>query len=687
MMMDDRCIHLAVPCTSPNTQSESSENSMSKKSSGGHHYVWPLIMCLCGVDYFSTLGYQPSIAFEGAGLLSPVATLILVLVTLFGALPVYHFVAGRTPDGVGSVGMIEQLFRGWIGKIVVLILVGFAATDFVVTKTLSAADAAAHLIGNPLYVQYSPSWMQGQIVVTMFLLVLLAALFLKGYDEVVGVATVLVITYLSLSFLVIGAGLFQLWSKPELLQQWSQAVMAGQYHITDSSISGSGIWVAIGLSALIFPKLALGMSGFETGVLHIHLVKGTDEDPSNEHKRIVNTRKLLISAALIMSVFLLGSAFVTGTGTLIPVHEFHVEKDEAGHVVVDDAGRELKGRAVDRALAYLAHGESPVPLCPFFGPIFGTIYDISTILILWFAGASAMAGLLNMVPNYLPRYGMAPEWAVAYRPLVLVFLAINLTVTLIFKADVAAQGGAYATGVLVLMTSACVGSLVHVWRDGRRTFGDRARMIYFGLVTVVFVYTTAANIWERPDGVKIASFFIVGTLVIAGISRYRRAFEFRFDGFHFEDQADEMLWLDMVESGIPILVPHRPSNRSVSEKADEIRVNHRIPKDVPIVFVEVERGDTSEFLNRPTVHIMQEQDLLLIRVTNATSIAHTIAVIARELSRNCPNRTEVLFGWSEGRPLDLAIGFILFGEGNVPTIVRELLRDTEHNRPRVAVAE
>ena len=645
-------------------------------------------MCLCGVDYFSTLGYQPSIAFEGAGLLSPVATFILVLVTLLGALPVYYFVAGKTPDGVGSVGMIEKLFRGWAGKIVVLVLIGFAATDFVITKTLSAADAAAHLIGNPLYAQNAPEWMQGQIIVTMFLLVLLAALFIKGYDEVVGVATVLVTAYLALSFVVIGAGLYQLWAEPSMLQQWSQAVMDGQYHIANAPISGTGIWVAVGLSALIFPKLALGMSGFETGVLHIHLVKGTAEDPSNEEQRIANTRKLLIAAAIMMSIFLLGSAFVTGTGTLIPAHEFHVEKDETGHVMFDDAGRELKGRAVDRALAYLAHGESPVPLCPFFGPIFGTIYDISTILILWFAGASAMAGLLNMVPRYLPHYGMAPEWAAAYRPLVFAFLVINLTVTLIFRADVAAQGGAYATGVLVLMTSACVGSLVHIWRAGLRSIQDRAILAFFGLVTLVFVYTTATNIWERPDGVKIASCFIVVTLVIASISRYRRAFEIRFDGFRFNEPADEMLWIDMVESGMPILVPHRPSNRSLSEKAREIRGNHRLLEDTPIVFIEVERGDTSEFLNRPRLSILQEQDLLIIRVSDATSISHTIAVIARELSRNCPSRTEVLFGWSEGSPLDLAVGFVLFGEGNVPTMVRELLRkNTEHNRPRVAVAE
>jgi hypothetical protein len=644
-------------------------------------------MCLCGVDYFSTLGYQPSIAFEGAGLLSPLATLILVLVTLLGALPVYSFVAGKTPDGVGSIGMIEQLFRGWAGKIVVLVLIGFAATDFVVTKTLSAADAAAHLIGNPLYEGHMPGWMQSQIGVTMFLLVLLGGVFLKGYGEVVGTAMVLVGAYLSLSFLVIGAGLLGLASHPELLQRWWQSVAAGDFHIEEAPIHGTGLMFALGLSALIFPKLALGMSGFETGVLHIHLVQGTPEDPANEERRIANTRKMLLTAATLMSLLLIGSAVVTGTGTLIPPHEFHVEKDESGHVLVDKNGMELKGRAVDRALAFLAHGDSAVPLGAMFGPIFGTIYDISTILILWFAGASAMGGLLNMVPRYLPRYGMAPEWAGAYRPLVLTFVVINLIVTLMFRADVAAQGGAYATGVLVLMTSACVASFVYLYREAGWSLKGWLKVLYFGAVTLVFIYTTVANIWERPDGVKIASCFIIGTLVIAGVSRYRRAYEFRFDGFTFKDPADQMLWLDMVESGIPVLVPHRPSNRSLAEKVKEIRTNHRIPESTEIVFVEVERGDTSEFLNRPELRIRQEQDFLIIRVTEASSVSHTIAVIASELSKNCPTRTEVLFGWSEGKPLDLAIGFVLFGEGNVPSLVRELVRDSGDNRPRIAVSE
>ena len=652
-----------------------------------HQSFWLWVMCLTGVDYFSTLGYQPSIAFENAGLLAPLATVILVLVTLFGALPIYAHVAGQSPHGQGSIGMLERLVRGWWGKGFVLVLLGFAATDFVITKTLSAADAAVHLIDNPLWKGALPAWAQGlshdtqQIAVTMLLLVFLGATFLRGFGEVIGLAVVIVFVYLVLNAVVVGSALAHLAEHPDKVRAWYDQVAAGDWHIEHAPLRGQGWGIILAVCLLLFPKLALGLSGFETGVAVMPLVKGrADDDPHRPQGRIRNTRKLLVTAALIMSCYLLGSSLVVST--LIPPEDLAGPvRDAGGTVVVKEPGK-----AFERALAYLAHGEGPARVSPLFGDVFGTIYDVSTIVILWFAGASAMAGLLNLVPQYLPRYGMAPEWARALRPLVILFTVVNLFVTWLFKASVSAQGAAYATGVLVLMSSGCVASVIDRWRQG--TGGWLTRTPWrFVLITLVFLYTTTANIVEKPDGIKIASFFIVAIVVASVVSRLYRSTELRFEGFRFADDSSRFLWDSMKMLEFPVIVPHRPGRRALESKEESIRKEHRLTADVPIVFAEVQVGDASDFYQQPLMQVTQEGGRFVLKVTGAASIAHVLAAVGLELSKH-GSPPEIHFGWSDESPVAANLGFLLFGEGNVPWMVRELITDAEPDpdrQPRVII--
>jgi hypothetical protein len=609
-----------------------------------HHrkHPWWQVMCLTGVDYFSTLGYQPGIAFAAAGVLSPIATLILVLLTLFGALPIYNRVAAESPHGQGSISMLEHLLSRWKSKLFVLALLGFVATDFVITITLSAADAAEHIIHNS-FVEESLPQIDHPIAVTLVLVGLLSAVFLKGFKEAIGIAVFLVAAYLLLNLIVIATGMLAIAADPSLIGNWQTAVFA-----TGGSGGGLRSFLMIaGLSLLVFPKLALGLSGFETGVAVMPLI-----DSPN---RIEKTRRLLRTAALIMSFFLICSSFITSV--LIPAAEF-----EAG------------GKAQGRALAFLAHQH--------LGEMFGTAYDISTILILWFAGASAMAGLLNIVPRYLPRYGMAPNWARASRPLVLIFTSICFAITYIFEADVEAQGGAYATGVLVLMTSAAIAVTISAWVRGQ---GSRWVFLF---ISLVFAYTTIANIVERPDGIKIASLFIIGIVVSSFISRALRTTEIRVEKIELDTTAQD--FLDELAEGEIRIVTNRREAGDVAEyrfKEHEKRIDNHIPANDPILFYEIDIGDASEFTGELQISGIDVAGYKILR-TKAPAVPNAIAALLLHLRDKTGKIPHVYFGWSEGNPIQYLIRYILFGEGDTAPVTREILRQAEPDpeaRPSVHV--
>jgi hypothetical protein len=540
-----------------------------------------------------------------------------------------------------------------------------------------------------------------QVGVTITLLALLGGMFMRGFSEVIGLAAAIVGVYLVLNAVVIGLGLKYLAEHPDLFRVWWEKVQAGQWHLPHNPIGAvGGLFPIIAVSLLLFPKLALGLSGFETGVAVLPNVKGKPgDDPKQPAGRIANGRKLLFTAAAIMSVFLLGSSLVVST--LIPPHDITPVKAEGGWPE-DASGKPItevadwqklpgpKKPAAGRALAYLAHGEGEhgKQISSLFGEVFGTVYDVSTIVILWFAGASAMVGLLNLVPQYLPKYGMAPEWARATKPLVLLFTAINFVVTLVFEANVDAQGGAYATGVLALITSACMAALIDVY--GSRSGPWYKRVPWpFLLITLVFVYTFVVNEVEKQfKGLLIASVFILTILLTSFWSRFARSRELRFGGFKLADASSRLLWDAIRHLDLTILVPHRPGRRTLAEKEQAIRREHRIPRDLMVVFVEVDLADASEFAPQPVIAVAQEQGRYVIKVTQAASISHTLAALALEMAK-VGRPPEIHFGWTDESPMSGTLGFLLFGEGNVPWMVRSLLKKAEPNpdrRPLIIIA-
>ena len=607
-----------------------------------HTATWWRVMCLTGVDYFSTLAYQPSIAFAAAGLLSPLATSVLVVLTLVGALPMYYRVAEASPHGQGSILMLEALFPRWKGKAVVLILLGFAATSFVITITLSAADATAHLVENPLV----PHWLHHPVGITIVLLLVLGAVFMRGFSEVIGLAVIIVAVYLALNAIVIAKGLTIIAAHPELLSGW-RAALGTEF--------GSPLMM-IAAAMIVFPKLALGLSGFETGVAVMPLVKGDPTDTEDRPiGRIRNTKKLLLVAALIMSVLLMASSIVTTV--LIPAH-----------VMLPG------GQAAGRALAYLAHEH--------LGTLFGTIYDIATVAMLWFAGASALAGLLNLVPRYLPRYGMAPEWARANRPLIVIFTLITFVVTIAFNADVEAQGGAYATGVLVLISSGAVAVAIMKWHQ-------RHHVLRYGAIATIFLYTTFLNMVERPEGLKIASFFIATIILTSLISRVARSTELRVRGV--EPDAAAAHFIDAAARfGVIRIIANRPDKGDRAEyehKLSEARDSHHLAPDEPVLFLEVRPGDASEFSEVLRVEGAEVEGFRVLRC-QSPAIPNAIAALLIYLRDTTSIIPHAYFGWTEGNPIVYLLKFLVFGEGDTAPVTREVLRQTEDNparRPRIHV--
>lgn len=711
-------------------------------------YAWWLVLGLVGLDCFSTLGYLPTMAVEGAKDMAPLGAVAVGLLVLFAALPIYLYIAGRSPHGRGATGLLENYLHGWGGKLFILLLLGFVATDFVLTRSLSTADASKHLLANP-YAKSGADWLldrklavkaalpemlQGewtdhffdwwneQLIVTVGLVIFGFALYffvLRGFTRgFLYAAAAIVTVFLVLNGLVIGSSLLYLSRHPQYLENWTELISFGTSR--GSSLDLLINYVELAVRSL--PALALGLSGFELSMTVAPLVRGrAGDDPAQPRGRIRNMRKLLIATALLMAVLV--PASVTCVKFLVPP-------------AMMEEGRPAR----HRALAYLAHGGvlhppgsrfgtdrpaknpeeldedeneemvqppkdnpeqppmqaasrpgSPKPtsadLSPLFGPEFGTLYDVSAVLILFLAGASVTIGLRDLLPQYLTRYGMEMHWAQRIGVLLHLFNAIVLIVVIAFHASISHQQGAYSTSVLVLLAGATLAAIIDLRTRLRRYFFRPFVTAPLVLVGVIFLLMAVGVCYDNPTGLIIALLIVIVLLLMAGLSRWMRSTELRYYGFTFADEESGIRWELIRRLDFQVLVPHNPDDRTLAEKEAEIRARHRLGPDVPIVFIEAELGDPSDFQHHPLMQIVKENGREIIRVSQCASIAHVLAAIALEF-REVGRPPEMHFAWSGESPLASNLNFLLWGQGNVPWLVHALIRKAEPDplrQPRVVI--
>ena len=350
---------------------------------------------------------------------------------------------------------------------------------------------------------------------------------------------------------------------------------------------------------------------------------------------VANTRKLLLAAAVVMSAMLILSSFVTT-------------------VLIEPEDFKSGGKASGRAIAFLAHR--------YFGSAFGAIHDLSTILILGLAGASAMAGLLHLIPRYLPRFGMAPRWAALPQPLVLVLFAVDAVITIIFHADVDAQSSAYAAGVLALILSAALAVTLALWRE--RQWG---LALYTGILCLVFAYTLANNCLERPDGLIIGSVFTLVLTLACRLSRCIRSVELRIPQGSFADVESWRVGPELRGKKVHLVPVPGSSPEARRKKRAEIARHYNVRG--PFLFLHVNLLDNrSEFSAPLEVTIRKDGDDYIGEVYGAIAIANSIAYVSE-----ATDPVGVFIGLIRRGLMAQALRYLLFGKGETGLMVYTVL--------------
>ena len=678
---------------------------------GQHQYGWWIVLCLLGLDYFSSLAYLPSIALMQAEelpgrdtfLLVPLAALGVAVITLFVALPVYLYIVGRSPHGEGAIGLLERRWSGWRGKLLVLVLVGFIGTDYIMTRSLSTADAAEHLTANPLFRAQSesllrdpeairnalPTPLQGaffntlseRLVVTVLLAVVsfgfyfwLARSLDRGF---LGFAVAIVLLFLAMNLLVLIPTWQYLAQHPDILREWREAMPTV---LGDVRANTTGTLAFLALIALVtFPPMAIGLSGFELALVSVPLVRGGANDtPENPRGRIFNARLMMVVAAILMSVLVLAS--VSAIGLVVPLEGL----------------RDSGGIVHHRAVSYLAHGSllrsghsAHEEIAPYFGVAFGTLYDVSAILILCLAGAAATVTLKDVIPGLLGKFGMELQWTRRLGLITHLFNALILVVTIVFRAKVEDLMWAYAASVLAILWGASFGAATDL-RERARGWGMGwfawVLASPFSLAALLFLAMLGMVAFRGPAGLVIAGGFILLVLVTGLIVRGWRGIDTRFEPFVFADAQSEERFYKALHHEYQVLIPDPIDQRTPMQVEKEVRQKAGLSDATPVIVLEIELGHRGDLEGDQALLTMVEREgRETIQIRGSRSLPHTIASVALACSK-VGRPPDVHFGSYREGPLGATMNYLLLGQADLPQMVRDILAQAEpdeQRRPRV----